>query len=662
MKKKRKQYFPRAVLKNLVQDIVRLVRTDEGRIVSLELLEEIPYELRPEMVEGLSSFYEKELVWFFHLLKLEYGRELETYCDRALEKYKMAGIDTSQPDFFKGTFYKAYATCTRHTSRITVDVAWDTGGDGVHVEGFYLTFSQDGIYSFFVVDNMSIEQYETDREVLSEMVELNFLQTCQLIQEAYNFNVLNMSRPALGKYLYNKYLEIDSGIDQHQHRELLHRLSEKLTPRQVVNSLFHALRCRDVHYINSLWPEHRLAGRINIGNLSSLLLEGQVKEVHGSRDLVEVLAYIVNMADRQVYRSEYKIELYRDITFRWLIVNMRRIRQEKISSVSKLNPFNNHVFCRVYEITAMDELFEILDRVDNIREVEELPYGMHMRVTSLEDDFNHGISLLSGVIADLVVNGEEFVVIAHDKKTVMDFDKLLASNYINPTEFLGEYEVNLIEAFNYLAGQYINFEDVLINHDSGLAFEDGMKFLTARYLVKDRRQVLARLNMLANREIKLSDGMQIFYQTEDNLDELVFMAEYILGNSWVTLSTFGEKDLNEVRQDFENKMFNCLEFDGLEVREEGIFEILTNEVKKQYPDLEAYIKELYLNKWYNSQLTVLRGMSPSEASQTEEGTRLLWTMFKKIKQKEKRRIRSGDTNQIDLKEYIRKVDLKKEEK
>jgi hypothetical protein len=79
-----------------------------------------------------------------------------------------------------------------------------------------------------------------------------------------------------------------------------------------------------------------------------------------------------------------------------------------------------------------------------------------------------------------------------------------------------------------------------------------------------------------------------------------------------------------------------------------------------YPDLEHYIKEMYLNKWYNSQLVTLRGLSPSEACQTEEGTRLLWTMFKKIKQKEKRRFRSGETSQINLKEYIRKVDLKKE--
>ncbi|HPT69584.1 MAG TPA: hypothetical protein PKW50_05500, partial [Syntrophomonas sp.] len=67
----------------------------------------------------------------------------------------------------------------------------------------------------------------------------------------------------------------------------------------------------------------------------------------------------------------------------------------------------------------------------------------------------------------------------------------------------------------------------------------------------------------------------------------------------------------------------------------------------------------YLNKWYHSHLNSLRGMSPSEACQTEEGTRLLWSMFKKIRQKEKKRQMNGFRYRIGLKEYLRKVDLKK---
>jgi DNA phosphorothioation-dependent restriction protein DptG len=89
---------------------------------------------------------------------------------------------------------------------------------------------------------------------------------------------------------------------------------------------------------------------------------------------------------------------------------------------------------------------------------------------------------------------------------------------------------------------------------------------------------------------------------------------------------------------------------------------LTPELKKEQPELEALLKEFYLNKWYYSHLTSLSGMSPSEASQTEEGTRLLWTMFKQIKQKENA---VGNRNQqfrIHLKEYVRTVEQKKRRK
>lgn len=56
-------------------------------------------------------------------------------------------------------------------------------------------------------------------------------------------------------------------------------------------------------------------------------------------------------------------------------------------------------------------------------------------------------------------------------------------------------------------------------------------------------------------------------------------------------------------------MYDCLEYEGLELREEGIFDILTANVKKQYPDLENKLKDIYLDKWYYSHLASLRGMS-----------------------------------------------------
>lgn len=148
MKKKRQAAFPRAILKNLADEIKKMAGSNEGRLFILEMVEEIPYDIRAQVIEGLSAFYEDEIVEFFQLLKAEYGSEMESLCARALEKFSMAGLDISPPIFFQGTFLKAYATCSRHTGRLSVDIAWKASGKGVHVESFYLTFNADGLHSF----------------------------------------------------------------------------------------------------------------------------------------------------------------------------------------------------------------------------------------------------------------------------------------------------------------------------------------------------------------------------------------------------------------------------------------------------------------------------------------------------------------------------------
>ena len=84
------------------------------------------------------------------------------------------------------------------------------------------------------------------------------------------------------------------------------------------------------------------------------------------------------------------------------------------------------------KLLTWTDFFEALERVDGIHQMEELPYGLHMRVTYHEEDLSHGISMLSGVIADLVVNGDEFVIACQDFDTLMDFHHLLLSERVVP--------------------------------------------------------------------------------------------------------------------------------------------------------------------------------------------------------------------------------------
>ena len=59
----RKQRFPKALLKSLVKDIEKFIATNEGRLFLLEVVDDIPYDVKPAILEALSSFYEKPMVF-----------------------------------------------------------------------------------------------------------------------------------------------------------------------------------------------------------------------------------------------------------------------------------------------------------------------------------------------------------------------------------------------------------------------------------------------------------------------------------------------------------------------------------------------------------------------------------------------------------------------
>lgn len=670
MKNKKKKLL-RHLLKDLADDIADLVESNEGRLLVLEMLEEIPVEIKNDVLEGLSSFYNPQMAYFFTLLEWEYGKEYEAICNRALTKYRLAGLNVNYERPAPGRFYKACASVSRHTGRMTLDMAWEIGKDKLYVKCFLLSFSSDGIHSFFIVDEISISQYEKDRGLLNDMIELSYKEGCFLLGEAHKLNVRYMTRPALGKFLYQKYLDEEINYSPAQINYILRKVSARLSPRQLGNSFFHALRYQDYNYILSiLYPEqpyqsfllHQLNNTILPG---TIIMEGQVGEVRASNDQAEITAFSITLQEREVSHNEYRMRLLRDMTGNWCIRHVEKTASNILDADSSLNPFNMQVYCRVYEIIDMDDLFAALDQLDDIREVEELPYGLHMRLTCCEDDFNHGVSFMTGVIADLVINADEFVVISSDLETLDELHYLFGEDYFFALLQRGEYEINLINAYSYLSGQYVNFEDILLNEDneiSDFVFEDGMRFITARYLIKDRAQVLKRLAEVKSLQVDLQGDLQVYYQMEVESEQSGLFAEYILGSNWITVSAFGEKDINKIRRNFECDMYDALEFDGLELREDGLFAVLSPDVKKQYPQLESALKDMYLDKWYHSNLPILRGMSPLEASQTEEGKRLLWTMFKRIKQKEKKRQIRGDRRVIGLKEYMRKVELKKETK
>ena len=656
--KKRRRIVPRSLIRGLGEDIKSLVKTNEGLLLAMEIIDEIPQDLRPHVIDGLASFRLPEMIGFFHVIKEEYGKEMEAACKRGLEKLQMKGVEAEPFSAERKDFFKAYVTRTRHTGQVTLDVAWINQEGLLDVECFFLSYNADGIHGFFVISEMPIKEYEADRRMLPDMIQISCEEACFMIREAYQYNIKYMTRPALGNSCTRKYLENESALDPGAESELVLRLIPVLEPREIINTFFYAQRYKDRSLISSLLSPEPPSRELIFNELEEvmrpdvMLIEGQALEVKISRGRSTVKAYSIHVEEESLYRSDFCFQLIRDDQ-RWFINTMARDGLRVINEGREESPFQDKVHCFVYEILDLDLLFENLEEFDDIREVGELPFGVHLRLTESDESFGIGVFFLSDVMADIVINGDELVVIARNEANAGDIDDLVVSSH--SVEPLSRHQVEIITAYTYLSGQYLSFHDMLKNEKQELLFEDGLKLLTARYSFKDKEKVHDKLKTLHTPSYKFPGAFEVYYEYEDSTPEAL-RAEYVLGNNWVTVSAFGEKDLSQVREQFEEGLREYLEYEGMEIKCEGIFEIITVDVKKQYPELEDQLKKAYLEKWFESKLKPLRGMTPQDAAKSVEGKRLLWTMFKDMKRNEKIRQDMGVRSVINLKQYMRKVD------
>ena len=88
--KRRRPIVPRSLIKGLGEDIKSLVKTSEGLLLATEIIDEIPRDLRPHVIDGLASFGTRN-GQFPPCAKEEYGKEVESVCNRGLEKLQMKG-------------------------------------------------------------------------------------------------------------------------------------------------------------------------------------------------------------------------------------------------------------------------------------------------------------------------------------------------------------------------------------------------------------------------------------------------------------------------------------------------------------------------------------------------------------------------------------------
>ncbi|MDR1160530.1 MAG: hypothetical protein LBK69_07900 [Syntrophomonadaceae bacterium] len=664
--KNRKPYISKEFVKNMLCDINRLIKNNTGKIAILEILEEIPYNIRVPLLESVALSYDRNMVEFMHLLRLEYGKEWNDLVKHSLEKYAMSGINIDNEPKRTETFYRAFANCTRDTGKLSLDIAWLRENGRVDLECFLLSFSDRGIQNFVIIENIPISKYKKERNYLKDMVTIGFDEACYFIKQAYSFNVFNMTRPALGKFIYQKYLDRNVTLNKDQECALLHKLSGSLEPVSLINHLFYALKNFDFHYLLSILP-------LNYNNCASIkkcfegllqpgvdFLEGNVKKIHDNKHAASVLAEVIFAIENQFFIQEYEFQI-KKVLNKWMLTDIAAGNCKVLDLQETPYNFDMEVNCRVYDIIDLEYLFDYLDDTENIYEAGEIPFGMHLRMSSKDMRENVKVTFFDGVIADFVINSEVMIMFSPDEEGLYELDDLLLGDGENASIMLRkEFKSNIWNVHNFLRGYVSDIDRINTEQGNGANPEGVLLFMSVHYFIKDIQAVEEHLNKITDRYIDLPDNCKVFYKLERLKDGSDFFAEYFLTPEYVTVSAFGDKDMYKARKIFEYQMYDNLELESVEVNAEGIFDILSEKVKKLYPQLEKELKDVYLNKWYHSRQAFLSGMSPSEASQTEEGHRMIWTLLKNLKNNSKKSIKTGYSKYIRLYDYINKIEQKKQ--
>ncbi|MGE5454817.1 MAG: hypothetical protein ACM3O9_06440, partial [Methylocystaceae bacterium] len=573
----KKAMFPRALLKSLATDIALLTSSREGQLLAMEIMDEVPYEVRPQMLESLSAFYEPEMITFFHLVMEEFP-ELEADCNRALGKMALAGVEEIDEQVPERVLYRVVAYRTRQLGQMKLEFCYIRPAELVlEVECFVLAFNSDGIHSFFLLSTVPLADFEADRPVGEVVLDLEMQEACFLVQEAHRQNVHYMTPPALGRCIYQPYLKHEALVAHSERVNLIRRLMPSLSPLETVNSFLHASRCGDNGLLDALCldGEEAFSAYPEFTNEAQMLMEAQVNREVREENMAMLFVTAITACDDEVCQMEYVFTLVKRDEG-WLINHINRFRQERLRDDNPDNPYNHPVFCQVHQLIDVDNLFNGLEGFEDVREIGELPYGSHLRLTRMEYNRSQGVSFMTGILADIVINGEEIVIIAEDESD----GRLIGDALIKAdgSSLVKEYTVDVVTAYSYISGEFASFEQALCPDDNGI-IEDNLKFISIRYATSDQERVATKLRELVARRFALAD-CQAFYVLGQREGQEILLAEYLVGDNWVSISAFGDAELTRQRAWFEDNLRLVLEYDGVQLREGGLLGILDPDTRR----------------------------------------------------------------------------------
>lgn len=453
-------------------------------------------------------------------------------------------------------FVKAYATLDRLEGKSHLAIVWQKSKTKklYEVQEYVLCFKRWGIKDYKVRKIFGLGKHVLHDSGIKEYTELSLLEAAMLIQDAYQQNIINYTKPA-ANFLANHFI-LQYDTEAVEKSELL----DKLTPRRLsammcANVYIAALKRMDrgLLYDMSTLKRQRTLGEREIYMhqekrefLNYTFLRSRVEDVSRiNNGYLMYTSVVLCTQTEEVIKKYYNIAVTTNNN-NYLIDDFYEVESTIIPKDDLKNPLNYQVFCTAYYIK---DIYKVMNWLDSKKEV------------FLAGDFNGGTSFKW--LQDYDKPWQEF---CFTNKIFCEF--ILTENTflvftpkaLNLVKIMETVTRELKDAIVMVKKHYLSIRQLyaLVFNEARLCDSlEKFRAQTAVVFTSQMPELIEYLCCNAGVICKMNEGVTYYLITKKEDAQIKKVVEYYVGKNKVVVNTFLgdiEKETHRLSRDVEKDL------------------------------------------------------------------------------------------------------------
>lgn len=460
--------LPKKLMEKLAGDLDELLETHEGALLALQLLENLPEQVKVSLVANLSMIHTEEVAKFMNLVEQEYpGEDTGAVAQRSLKKLKLAGVEIDKNKMAPiedsiHNFYLGSISRTRLKGTVNLVLLFLNRSNPQTLDAYFFTlsFCELGIKEFFYVREISYEQAGT---IIQDETyqQLSFSQSLKLLDLAYQLNTEWDSLPALGLFIYQPLLKQAETLTEQIEYDFYPILSQELNPTILINGFCLAMRTEDQELMDYL-TQNCDSSLPQVG----LLLFNEVIQVEELEEKEE--NHVIEVTNRLIVEEDDGLyELYWRITLEYLADNrltITNIQQLPDKNIIHWDWLEENLSAKkattayfMHQPHAVRLFIESLDGMELFQDGDDVDF---YKWWDLDTILQKGICLKNGVTADLFLSEEELVIMTDDEEKLNQVKEFFEANLNQELEML-EVEVPIEVIYKIFDENNLSFNQMI---------------------------------------------------------------------------------------------------------------------------------------------------------------------------------------------------------